>query len=196
MEKSEQMTKSQIRSSSLAKRSQIDVEARSHLDLLVFERAHKNVAFQLCSAVHLYRSTQFEVDTKPFFEYAWGIGKDVYVPLTDTVSGTLQHVRVTRSTAWAKGSYGIEQPVIDGHMLKVNDVFFDEKTVVFVPLVAFDRQCNRIGYGKGYYDKFLLKSRAVTIGLAYELQKVQTIQTELHDVSLSCVATEERWYTP
>ncbi|MBI2793537.1 MAG: 5-formyltetrahydrofolate cyclo-ligase [Ignavibacteria bacterium] len=188
------MTKSEIRSAVLNKRKAISPDIKVHLDMQIFERAHKHSSFQLCKSVHLYRSTALEVETSPFFEYAWSVGKDVYVPLADESRTVLKHVRVTRSTKWKKNSFGIQEPVPEAAAEQVDDEFFTSLTVVVVPLVAFDPHCNRIGYGKGYYDRFLKNVDAVSIGLAYECQKLQIISVDPHDVQLSCVATEERWY--
>lgn len=188
------MTKSELRSTVLNKRRMISADIKAHLDMQIFERAHKHPSFQLCKSVHLYRSTTSEVETSPFFEYAWSVGKDVYVPVADESRNVLKHVRVTRSTKWKKNFFGIHEPVIDDATEQVEDEFFASGTAVFVPVVAFDPHGNRIGYGKGYYDRFLKNVRASSIGLAYECQKLQIISVDPHDVQLSCVATEERWY--
>lgn len=67
--------------------------------------------------------------------------------------------------------------------------------VIFVPLVAFDSVCHRIGYGGGWYDRFLANQpQALKIGLAYEMQKVQLIPAEAHDVPLDIVVTEKAVY--
>lgn len=67
--------------------------------------------------------------------------------------------------------------------------------VIFVPVVAFDSVCHRIGYGGGWYDRFLANQpQALKIGLAYEMQKVQLIPAEAHDVPLDMVVTEKAVY--
>ena len=71
----------------------------------------------------------------------------------------------------------------------------DEVDLVIVPLVAFDENGNRIGHGGGYYDRFLKKyPRAKKIGLAYELQKIDEVPAEPHDVPLDAVITEAQVY--
>lgn len=68
--------------------------------------------------------------------------------------------------------------------------------VIIVPLVAFDEQCNRLGLGGGWYDRFLaMQPQAQTIGLAYELQYAPSLPTEPHDIALDHVATEARIVT-
>lgn len=184
--------KAEIRAEAQTRRALIQADARDLADRQVFERAHKLDAFQLATSVHIYRSFGDEVDTWPFFEYAWGLGKTVYVPVT--TSAGLNRVRVTRDTTWRAGAYGILEPC---PLDPVDDEeAIDDVTLVVVPVVAFDKACNRIGYGKGYYDRFLANAHVMTMGLAYDCQKTDAIPTEPHDVALSCVATDQRWYIP
>ncbi|MDZ4746616.1 MAG: 5-formyltetrahydrofolate cyclo-ligase [bacterium] len=180
----------ELRRTALERRTQLSSEARELANRQIFERAHKLDAFQLATTVHIYRSLVDEVDTWPFFEYAWGIGKSVFVPIS-TPSG-LHHVQVTRDTQWTLGAYGIPEPLTDPSQIIMSGPA--EVTVVIVPVVAFDTDCNRIGYGKGYYDRFLASTNVTSMGLAYECQKVERILSEEHDVALSCVASDQRWY--
>jgi 5-formyltetrahydrofolate cyclo-ligase len=133
-----------------------------------------------------------EVDTWPLFEYAWGIGKEVYVPVVD--GERLLHVPVTRATTWQQGAFGITEP--DRHDDAVPDTHFSAADVVVVPMAAFDARLHRIGYGKGYYDQFLSHTDAVRVGVAYEVQRVPHIPHEDSDVPMHAIATEERWYVP
>jgi len=68
--------------------------------------------------------------------------------------------------------------------------------IVLVPLVAFDNQLNRIGYGKGYYDRSLkklrrIKKNVISVGIAYSFQKCNKIQTNKHDIKLDYIFTEK-----
>ena len=184
--------KAEIRTQALQRRALITPDARQLADRQVFERAHKLDAFQLATNVHIYRSVRDEVDTWPFFEYAWGIGKTVYAPVS-TPSG-LHHVLVTRDTSWRPGLYGIPEPVTTDE--PIAETVTSDITVVIVPVVAFDKSCNRIGYGKGYYDRFLASISTMSMGLAYDCQISEQVPAEAHDVALSCVATDQRWYIP
>jgi len=160
--------KADMRAQVLDRRSTLRDDARELANRQVFERAHKLDVFQLASCVHIYRSVRDEVDTWPFFEYAWGIPEPRHAPQAQTPS---------QSAPFA-------------------DVLPADLTLVIVPLVAFDKACNRVGYGKGFYDRFLATAKVMTMGLAFECQKVDVVPTEQHDVALSCVATDQRWYIP
>lgn len=188
------MTKSELRQSIIAERKGIDDANRDLWDQLIFERAHKHKAYQLASRVHVYSALPDEVESTPFIEYAWGIGKDVYVPLSGP-NGVLTHCRISWRTQWHDGPFGIREPIPDSSDDIVTDhTFFGAETAVIVPLVAFDSACHRLGYGKGYYDRFLSESTATAIGIAYELQRLQSLPVQSHDISLDAIATQERWY--
>ncbi|GMV52240.1 MAG: 5-formyltetrahydrofolate cyclo-ligase [Chlorobi bacterium] len=185
------MTKDEIRAAVRTKRSAMTAQQKETWDLIIFERAHKQRAFQLAKAIHVYMSTSAEIQTNPFIEYAWGTGKDVYVPVM-IGSADLTHVKVSRDTEWSTGSHGIPEPIDVRESVQAS--FFDPTCCIVVPVVAFNEQCDRLGYGKGYYDRFLSQADATKIGLAYEFQKTPQMPVDEHDVPLDCIATEERWY--
>ena len=74
-----------------------------------------------------------------------------------------------------------------------NKIVFPD--ILLVPLVAYDDNLNRVGYGGGFYDRYIKKLRKkkniITIGLAYSFQKVKQIQTNKHDVKLDFIVTEK-----
>ena len=69
---------------------------------------------------------------------------------------------------------------------------------VIVPAVAYDKNCYRLGYGGGFYDRFLenLRKDAVTIGIAFDLQIFDEVPKEAHDAQLDYIVTESRILTP
>lgn len=190
------MTKQEIRAAAIERRAAIEVPDRSLWDQLIFERAHKHRAFQVASCVHVYRSASHEVQTMPFIEYAWGIGKEVFVPITPESGQDLLHCLVTWRTRWEAGRFGILEPVPESESDLVPAERFDESTAIIVPMVAFEKSCQRLGYGKGYYDRFLARTTATAIGIAYQCQLVASVAAEPHDVALAAVATQECWYRP
>lgn len=71
----------------------------------------------------------------------------------------------------------------------------DELELMIIPLVAFDENCNRIGQGGGYYDRYLVKTDCLKIGVAYDFQKVDKIKTQAYDVALDIVISERNVYS-
>jgi len=109
----------------------------------------------------------------------------VIVPVI-TADGSMGHAEYDEHDLLVERAFGISEPV---EMRTVTDLKFD---AVFVPLVAFDRSGARLGYGKGYYDRFLklLPKETLRIGLAFAVQEVPSIPREKHDELLQYVLTE------
>lgn len=87
-----------------------------------------------------------------------------------------------------KGTLGILEPTSTIWMAP------DDFDVIIVPLVAFDSNKNRIGQGKGYYDRYLKQTKALKIGVAFEAQKVDAFEADKHDVTLDYIVTENNIY--
>ncbi|MEK7171342.1 MAG: 5-formyltetrahydrofolate cyclo-ligase, partial [Patescibacteria group bacterium] len=85
------------------------------------------------------------------------------------------------------GKFGIREPKIC--ILKRK---FDEIDVALVPGIAFDETGHRIGFGGGYFDRFLKKIHCTTIGLAYEFQIIEKAPVEQYDVAVDYIVTEKR----
>lgn len=187
------MTKTEIRREMQERRRAIGSDDKLLWDRQIFQRAHKDRAFQIAERVHVFRSTPEEIDTWPFIEYAWGIGADVYCPRV-TAGGQLEHVRVRRSSQWVEGGFGILEPIAESNADILSIKELDTLGAVVVPLLAFDRTGHRVGYGKGMYDGFLAATSARRIGIGYEFQRVASLPTEDHDQPLHAIATNERWY--
>lgn len=100
----------------------------------------------------------------------------------------LQFYTCNENTKFSISSYGIQEP-IDG--ILCDPTRFD---VMVIPLVGFDEYCNRLGYGKGYYDAYLKHTNALKIGVAFECQKVDSIPIGPHDVALDMIITETNIY--
>lgn len=143
--------------------------------------------------IMLYMDFLKEVSTKFLIEKCFEMGKKVFLPLVNskTKRGYLEVYQVMNiKNQVSKGMYGILEPK------KELTKKADEKIIdmVIVPGVAFDENKNRIGYGAGYYDTFLKKTRrgCHKIGIAFELQICYHIPIEEHDVLLDMIVTEKR----
>ncbi|MGK0210780.1 MAG: 5-formyltetrahydrofolate cyclo-ligase, partial [Polaribacter sp.] len=117
------------------------------------------------SNYHLFLSIseKKEINTEYLLHILQGRDKSVIVPKSDFSSGELKHILLQDSTRLQPSSYGIPEPV-SGIEIQVSII-----DVVFVPLLVFDIEGNRVGYGKGFYDRFLAQCSANTIfiGLSF-----------------------------
>ncbi len=139
-------------------------------------------------SIAFYSSVRSEVSTKSVIEKALAGGKEVYLPRVREDSFGVDFVRVTGLAGFKEGSYGILEPVGD------NVIDLSELDLIVLPGVAFDKEGARIGYGKGHYDMTLEKASCTKIGFAFELQVVEKIEVEPHDVNMDIIITEKQVY--
>lgn len=121
-----------------------------------------------------------EVRTWSILEQALRDGKKVAVP--KVYGDTMKFIYMTDFTALEKSSFGIPEPVAD------DPVADDPAALVLMPGLAFDAKGNRMGYGGGYYDKFLAaEPNHPTVALCYAFQLVQSIPSDTHDIPVDLV---------
>lgn len=136
--------------------------------------------------IAIYRSIQQEVCLDALYEQ-YQNQCYFYAPRIKA-DAMMEFVEWNDTTQWEEGTYGIKEP-------KTGKVIEPEQLdLIFVPLVAFNECCDRLGHGKGYYDRYLKDCDAKLIGVAYEMQKCEQIQTYPHDVKLDLILSEERMY--
>lgn len=112
--------------------------------------------------------------------------KEVIVPISNTKNETLILSKLENWEDLQNGPYGILEPK------KIIEISPDKIDLIIVPGVGFDEKGNRLGHGKGYYDKLLQKSNAIKIGLAFECQIVDRIPTDKNDIPVDMIITEKR----
>lgn len=145
-------------------------------------------AFRQSRTVHSYVSIRGnnEVDTHDFLRWMLATNKRVIVPVTEFEKTELRHVELNSFEELTSNKWGVPEPD-DGR-----EVPLAELDLVIVPMVGADLYCNRLGYGKGFYDRFLSNVNCPAVGLCFEDCVVDKIPTEPFDVKLSAVVTEER----
>jgi len=131
---------------------------------------------------------QKEINTEYILQILAGKDKEIVISKCDFATLGMTHFLLTDNTKIKKNNYNVPEPV-DG--LEVPDAKID---VVFVPLLAYDKQGNRVGYGKGFYDNFLSKCKPETIkiGLSFYPPEDKIEDVSENDVKLDfCVTPEE-----
>ena len=130
---------------------------------------------------------QKEINTEYILQILAGNDKEIVISKCNFETFSMTHFLLTDNTKIKKNSYNVPEP-IDG--LEVPDVKID---VVFVPLLAFDKQGNRVGYGKGFYDNFLskCKPKTIKIGLSFfpPEEKIEAVSES--DVKLDFCVTPD-----
>lgn len=147
----------------------------------VFDKLEKCAAFVVAKHILLYHSLPDELSTHAFLK-KWCGQKNFYLP---RVNGVNLEILPYEQSRLELGSFHIEEPVGDD----VVDPGILE--LIVTPGVAFDRKGNRLGRGKGYYDRLLSTTRATKIGVAYHFQMVNDLPAEPHDVPVDIVITDQ-----
>lgn len=138
-------------------------------------------AFQDSKNILIYNSMPDEVSTQNFIK-KWKNDKNFILPI---VSGNeLKLHKLNDKTEFKTSPFGIEEPIGE------NFTDYAKIDLIIVPGVAFDRKCNRLGRGKGYYDRFLPKTNATTIGVCFDFQLFDHIIAGEEDVRMNIIVSE------
>ena len=180
------MDKNLIRQKVLRQRRKLSPLKKSQAESLMLESLLNWKVFKKAGVIHTYISMPDEPNTRSIIEHCWSSGKKVAVPLVLPYTFDLVHTEIKSFDSLISGMYGIQEPSPE-RRIKMNPKIFD---LVIVPGVAFDRQGGRLGHGKGYYDRFLEHTRAFRLGLTFNFQLLETVPTELHDVTMNAILSE------
>lgn len=126
--------------------------------------------YSSAKVIHCYLPVRSEVDTRTIIAHALKQEKTVVVPVVEPHTGVLMHSRLTSldPCRLREGKFGILQP----HPLDLVDPEWCD--IIIVPLLAFDHEGYRLGYGKGYYDQLLSQLWSYSIGVAFSVQQMGT----------------------
>jgi 5-formyltetrahydrofolate cyclo-ligase len=134
---------------------------------------------------------QREIDTWPLVHWLWEQWPDMETYLPRVNGEYIEAVRVTPETALQDSKWGVAEPA-EGSALDPGTTL----DLIIIPLLGFDAQGQRVGYGRGFYDRFLVTHPgARRVGLGYECLRVdEGIAAEDHDIILEAVITERQLY--
>ncbi len=187
-------SKSEIRKRILQVRNQLTDETVKQKSEAILQQVLKTPEYQEADNILLYADYNHEVMTRGLFENCIKHRKKVYFPKTDRLTNTMEFYRIISIQQLEKGYMGILEPKeIKENRYKLNK---NEDTLVIVPGVAFDINGHRIGYGKGYYDKYLSDKRQLsTMALAFACQLVDEVPYDSYDIKMDKIVTEEIIYS-
>lgn len=153
---------------------------------LIEEEFFKLPAIVKAKTILFYASLPGEVDTFAMIRKAMDLKKQVALPVVLRGQRTLVPTLTQNMKDLRLSTYGIHEP----HRHKDREITLDCLDAVVVPALAFDKANNRLGRGKGYYDRFLKSlSSAVTVGIAFDFQIADRLPLEDHDVGVHHVIT-------
>lgn len=140
--------------------------------------------------IFLTIETQKEIQTEFVLNILLGKDKNVVISKSNFKTNTLSNFLLTDTTTIALNSYNIPEPI---DAIPIQDTIID---VVFIPLLAFDKKGNRVGYGKGFYDNFLsnCKPNTVKIGLSFFEAEAEIKDAYEGDIALDYCVTPDKVY--
>ncbi|MBO5294417.1 MAG: 5-formyltetrahydrofolate cyclo-ligase [Clostridia bacterium] len=177
--------KKRLRAVLKERRSSLTAEQKKEWDRAIVERIAASEQYRRANVILLYAPMSGEIDLLPLVRLARRDGKAVAFPRCDTETCTLRFHLLEAGTRLERGAYGIAEPPEAAPLCKT-----DENTLCILPAPTFDPTGARLGYGKGYYDRFLESFSGITVGAVYQMMMIKRVPTEAHDKRVLTVFTE------
>lgn len=184
MKSTQQTLRNQLRQQIRKTRANLTALQQQQAEDSITQQALALIEAQNAQHIALYVSFDGEISTEKLIKTLWAQDKHVYLPVLHPFNPNhLLFLRYLPDTLMLKNKFGIWEP-----KLNVQNVLpLKELDILFTPLVAFDKQGNRLGMGGGFYDRTLQhwqKSPFIPVGLAHQCQQVEQLPTEAWDVPL------------
>ena len=181
-------SKRELRKHMKALRDQLDFGLYRKCSNTIMEKCVDLPWYQRARTVHIYVSAvNNEVDTLGLILTLFDEGKRVVVPKCVPGQRRLYNIHIESLDELIPCRFGLMEP--DYNYIK--EVQNDEIDLIVAPLLAFDRNGGRLGFGGGYYDSLLGACNCPKIGLGYSFQEVDIVPTEEHDIRLDYIITEK-----
>ncbi len=176
------MDKNTLRKKMSEARKNIPGEIRRKKSLAITKRLVESDEYKTCKSVFCYLSYKTEAETDVFIKKALEDGKMVALPYVADKEN-MYFIEVGSLEGLVKNSYGIYEPAFDKSKIKTPT----SDSLIIVPGLAFTKDGFRLGYGGGYYDRYLSKYSAKTIGICFEEQLVESLPLSTFDKRLDGV---------
>ncbi|NVN93806.1 MAG: 5-formyltetrahydrofolate cyclo-ligase [Bacteroidetes bacterium] len=168
--------KKQIRKEIKQLKANLSFDKKLERSALIFSKLETNIFFQNAKSVLLYWSMEDEVQTHDFV-IKWAHEKEIILPSVQNDILVLKKFEGIQNLKTGE-KYAIQEP--NGEEFEN----FDKIDVVIVPGIAFDREKNRMGRGKAYYDRLLIKLNAYKIAVCFDFQIIDSVPIDAHDIKM------------
>ena len=190
------MLKNELRAELLEKRKNIPIEMREEWDRKISGTFLNSISYRFCDIVLIYVSTKDEISTSAIIEHSLINKKIVACPISNIGDNTLSFKTIQSVDELYSGAYNIlEPPQANPDFRELFEATRAEKkrqplAVCVIPCLSYDPDGYRMGYGKGYYDRFLPAFEGTKIGLCYSGFKSAKLPKGKYDVKLDMFITE------
>lgn len=163
------------------------IENKKEKSKVIFNKIIKNDIFKEAKTIAIYKNIKSEVDTTELIKYSLNMGKIIALPKVE--ENELKFYKINSICEnLEKSKFGIEEPRKEiGNFVENNII-----DLVIVPGICFDLEKNRLGFGKGYYDRFLKQKDFKTIGICFDEQIVKGLPIDNNDVKVKRIITDKR----
>ncbi len=181
--------KDELRKNYLEARDAMDREVKKERDAAICKCAQNLVSFRFAEFVLLYAALENEIDVSPLAEAAFAAGKKVAFPRSDKETHTMRYHFVNSLDELHRDTYGILEPPVDAPVYDPEHE--NGSAVCFVPGLLYDKSGFRLGYGKGFYDRYLSAFSGGKIGVIYSDYILPSVPRGRYDVSVDILLTEK-----
>ncbi len=182
-----EVTKSQLRREYRARRAALSATEKQRLDAQIASEFLKLSEYQNANTILFYLSLPQEIDTTPLLLKAWADGKRTAVPRCISGTSDMEYYLIRSMDDVSIGSFSIREPV-PARCEKLSG--FPADTLCIVPGFCFSKHHYRVGYGGGYYDRFLADYTGLSAGLCYHDFLRESLPTDTFDVPVDILLTE------
>lgn len=179
--------KNELRAKYKAIKENLSPEDKRKRDEYIFNKLTKCTHYQNAKTVLCFVSTDKEIDTHRVILHSLKQGKKVAVPKCTDRFGNMKFYLISSFADLEKGAYGILEPNI-----KKCTIFTDQiDSICIIPGFAFDAKGYRVGFGKGFYDRFLKEYSGIKLGICYNQCIVNKIPNGRYDIASDYIVTEK-----
>lgn len=171
------MNKCDLRKEILNKRK--NILNKKELSTIIVNKILDLDIYKESRVVALYNSLPSEVETKDLINKSL----DKLLLLPKIINNEMVFIEIDNNTKYEKSSIGVLEPI--------GTIYNGPIDIIIVPGVAFDRELNRLGFGKGYYDKYLFNKEIYKVGICFSEQLIDTLPSDDHDIKMDLVITEK-----
>ncbi|NBJ92131.1 5-formyltetrahydrofolate cyclo-ligase [Parablautia muri] len=190
MKEMEFSSKQELRSRYLAYRDSLSLEERKEKSARIWEQLKRETLYRDASNILVYMDYRSEVMTTGLVEKLFGTEKKVFAPKVEGME--IQFYQVESMEDLASGYQGIREPEDNPEKRFDLQRAKEAESLILVPLTVFDRERGRMGYGKGFYDRYLAAFPMLhSVALAFACQMAGKVPVEMHDRKPDMIITEK-----
>lgn len=182
------MDKKELRKLVISELSQLTDVQYFELSKRIVEKLLLEAAIRNAQTIAVTLSNKPEVDTNLLIEKLWDSHKTVVVPKCSPKDRSMQFYVITHFDQLETVYMNLREPITEKTILKHSD----DIDLIIVPGVVYDLCGYRVGFGGGYYDRYLVNYAGTLITLAFDMQVVQEVPRELHDIPVDIIITDKR----